>query len=215
MFLTIALLAISLSLDALGVGLVYGLRNINIPFHSKSFICLFSILYSGCALFFGNIMAKFLAPSVAKGIGFSILILMGIWIILQALLKNSPEKTRVVDERSEMPLFSIAIKSLGITIQVIKNPVDFDRDQSGSIDTPESLLLGFALSVDAIGVGIGSALIGFQSICIPLSVGLTQLLLLSAGTYLGKHFAGQLKLNERVLAILPGILLIFLAIMRI
>lgn len=215
MFLTIALLAISLSLDALGVGLVYGLRNINIPFRSKSFICLFSILYSGCSLIFGKIMAKFLSPLIAKGIGFSILILMGIWIILQALLKDDSDKSPVVDYRSGMPLFSIAIKSLGITIQVIKNPVDFDRDRSGSIDTTESLLLGFALSVDAIGVGIGSALIGFQSIFIPLSVGLTQLLLLSAGTYLGKHFAGQLKINERILAILPGILLIFLAIIRI
>jgi putative sporulation protein YtaF len=209
------LLAVSLSLDALGVGLVYGLAKINIPLRSKLIICLFSILYSGASLIFGNIIAAILSPAIAKGIGFIILVFMGTWIILQGLIKSSSEKFSVAKYSSGLPLFSIVIKSLGITIQVIKNPVEFDRDHSGSIDASESLLLGFALSVDAIGVGIGSALIGFHSLIIPLVVGVTQLLLLSLGSFLGKNFAGKLKVNERFLSVMPGILLIGLAILRI
>ena len=215
MLLTIILLAFSLSLDALGVGLIYGMRKIKIPFHSKLLICFFSILYSGCSILLGRTMANLLSPMVAKLIGLSILILMGVWIIIQALVKNTPEPASASDAAPDPTLLKIVIKSLGITIHVVKNPVEFDRDRSGSIDTSESLLLGLALSVDAIGVGIGSALMGFHSLLIPVSVGLMQLLLLYIGTYIGERFVSQLRINEKLLSILPGILLICFALIRI
>jgi putative sporulation protein YtaF len=215
MIFTISLLAISLSLDALGVGLVYGMRRIKIPFYSKLVICFFSILYSGGSILLGRTLANFLSPFAAKLIGLSILILMGIWIILQALIKNSSETVKNDEAGLDSTLLTIVIKSLGITIQVVRNPVEFDFDRSGSIDASESLLLGLALSVDAIGVGIGSALVGFHSLGIPLCVGLTQLLLLYVGAYIGERFVSQLKINEKMLSILPGVLLICFALIRI
>jgi putative sporulation protein YtaF len=210
------ILAVSLSLDALGVGVVYGLRKVRIPFNSKIIICLFSILYSGVAQLAGKAMAGALSPFIAKLIGTSILILMGTWIIIQALLKgdnnNSNGETAVpIDET----ILKFAVKSLGITIEVIRNPMKFDVDRSGSIDIPESLLLGLALSVDAIGVGIGSALVGFYSMVIPVMVGLFQLTFLYSGLYIGEKFAATWKINQKALSVLPGVLLICLALIRI
>lgn len=209
MIFSIIILSISLSLDALGVGVVYGLKKIKIPLSSKLIICLFSILYAGLALIIGKSLSSILSPFLAKLIGISILGLMGVWIIIQALLKekssNSTDKT----------LWQVVIKSLGITIQVIRNPIELDIDKSGAIDTPESLLLGLALSVDAIGAGIGSALTGFYSPVIPFAIGFFQMIFLYIGTHLGDKVTMLNKINKKVLALMPGILLIFLALVRI
>jgi putative sporulation protein YtaF len=209
MIISIMILAISLSLDALGVGLVYGLKKVKIPLISKLVICLFSIIYAAIALVIGRALSGILAPFFAKLLGITILVLMGIWIILQALFKD------VAGNSTERTLWKVAIKSLGITIQVIRNPMEFDIDKSGAIDTPESLLLGLALSVDAIGVGVGSALTGFYSPLIPLAIGLFQMFFLYTGTYLGEKVTLFNKINKKALSLLPGILLIVLALIRI
>ena len=216
MFFSIIILAVSLSLDALGAGVSYGLRKIKIPLIPKLFICFFSILYSGAALALGKSLSAVLPPYFSKLIGITILGLMGIWIITQALLKNDGEdESRVDCICDDKTLFKIVIKSLGISVHVIRNPLEGDIDRSGFIDIPESLLLGLALSVDAIGVGIGSALSGFHSMFIPFTVGLFQLAFLYAGTYFGEKFSMIKNLNRKVLSLLPGILLICLAIIRI
>lgn len=215
MSLSIIIFAMSLSMDALGVGLVYGLRKINIPLISKLIICLFSIFYAGAALALGNSLSSVLPPYMSKIIGVGILVLMGTWIIVQSLLKdtNTSDDAQTIDPNE--PVFKVAIKSLGITIQVLKNPTEGDIDKSGAIDPIESLLLGLALSVDAIGIGIGSALAGFCSLFIPFAVGLFQLFFLYVGTYLGEKFSLEEKINKKVIAILPGVLLICLALIRI
>lgn len=218
MILSIIILSISLSIDALGVGIVYGLRRINIPLIPKLIICFFSILYSGCALILGKTLSLIFPYWISKMIGIGILVVMGIWIIIQAVFKN--EKPVASDNtypsnKSDNPLFRVVIKSLGITIQVIKNPVCGDIDNSGIIDIRESFLLGLALSIDAIGVGIGSALAGFQSFLIPFAVGLFQLIFLYIGTFSGGKFSSFSKINKRFISILPGILLVCIALIRI
>lgn len=216
MILSIVILAISLSLDALGVGMAYGLRKVKIPGSSKLIICLFSIFYSGAALAVGSYMSRILSQHASKLIGIVILILMGIWIIFQSLLKGDSNNTPQQDiHEKDKTLFQVAIKSLGITIQVIRNPVQGDIDKSGIIDNIESILLGLALSIDAIGVGIGSALAGFNSIILPFCIGLFQWLFLYTGTFLGKKFSSVSKINRKLISILPGIMLIFIAIVKI
>lgn len=216
MAITIVLLAFSLSIDALGVGIVYGLRKIKIPLFPKLTICLFSIIYSGIALTLGKTLSGVLSPYVSKLIGVAILALMGVWIILQSLLKKENDDLHNCYARKKNePMLNIVIKSLGITIQVIRNPESMDMDKSGVIDIRESLLLGFALSVDAIGVGIGSALAGFHSMIIPLAVGLFQLVFLYTGLYLGKKVTLFEKANKKLISVLPGVLLLSLAFLRI
>lgn len=253
MLFSIVILAISLSLDALGVGIVYGFRRVKIPFGSKLIICLFSILYSGLAIIIGKSLST-LIPQFAKLCGVTILILMGLWIITQSIFKNkaghsgdnglnsenitklslSPKtgtgqsETGNLQPQDKIPCYQagafeqevrtlckIAIKSLGITIHIFRDPLEFDVDRSGIISTSESFLLGLALSVDAIGVGIGSGLMGFHSGWIPVAIGAFQMVFLYAGAFLGQKWATVFTINEKLLAILPGTLLIVLALIRI
>ncbi|MDP4180011.1 MAG: sporulation membrane protein YtaF [Bacillota bacterium] len=214
MTFTIILLAISLSIDALGVGTVYGLRKIKIPLLSKLFICLFSIVYSAIAQTLGKNLSNILSKNLSSIIGVAILSIMGIWIIIQSFIK-SDEPLKTKDNYKTGKLLEIAIKSFGITIQVIRNPVNMDFDKSGTIDIRESFLLGFALSLDAIGVGIGSSLAGCHSMLIPFVVGLFQLIFLYTGLFLGRKITYFERVNKKIISILPGILLLFLALSRI
>lgn len=212
MLLSIVVLALSLSLDALGVGIAYGLRKVKIPLKSAICICMLSMMYAWVSLFFGKSLTSVLTPAMSKFIGLLILTLMGIWIIIQGLIKKEDKTERA--EKDDEVVLKLGIRSLGVTIQVIKNPVRCDIDHSGTIDLKESLLLGLALSMDAIGVGIGSALAGFHGSIIPLTIGVCQFALLYVGLYLGNKVVGM-KVNKKLIAVLPGILLILLAILRI
>lgn len=214
MIFSILLIAISLSLDAFGAGITYGMRKIRIPLTSKLIICFMSVLYSGIALIAGKAVHGLLPPAAASVTGAIILAAMGVYIILQAFLKKE-ESVKEKTSTEKRKLIEIAVKSLGITIQVIRNPDSGDIDRSGVIDTREALLLGFALSVDAIGVGIGSALAGIGSLLIPLTAGVFQMLLLHAGTRIGKRLGESSGLNKKMISVVPGILLITLAIIRI
>jgi putative sporulation protein YtaF len=214
MTLTIILLAVSLSTDALGVGTVYGLRRIQIPLASKLFICFFSIIYSAIAQALGKTLSNILSKDLSGFIGVGILIFMGIWITIQSILGNN-EPTRKKEFLKTGTLLEIAIKSLGITIQIIRNPIEVDFDKSGTIDLRESLLLGFALSLDAIGVGIGSSLAGCHSVLIPFVVGLFQLIFLYAGLFLGNRITSYGRVNKKIISIIPGILLIALGVSRL
>lgn len=216
----IIILAISLSVDALGAGIVYGMRKIKLPFVSKVIISLFSIMYSGLALWLGKIIAACLPPLTSKWIGVSILLAMGFWIIIQSYRKPKTDESSeaihkpVSSGKSEETLIRIAIKSLGITIQVVRNPYEVDIDRSGIIDPREALLLGLALSVDAIGAGIGSAMVGFYGISVPFLIGLFQIIFLYIGSRIGEIVL-KLPIHEKVLTYTPGLLLIFLAFLRL
>lgn len=215
MVFSIMLLPVSLSLDALGVGLAYGLRKIKIPLSSKLIICFFSVFYSGGALLLGKTLAKLIHPDWSGWIGSVILILMGVWIIVQVLCKQDSKPRELIPVRNETKtLFKIVIKSLGITIHVIRNPAEMDMDYSGSIDSRESFLLGLALSIDAIGAGVGSGLIGITSWVIPILVGVFQLCFLYFGCYVGERTHVAMKINQKFLSLSPGFLLILMAIIR-
>lgn len=213
---SIVLLAVSLSLDALVVGMAYGLRKVKIPLPSKLVICFFSIAYSGIALMAGSSLAALIPAHISKIIGILLLFAVGIMVITNTLFgKEKKEEKEYCFDSEEKTLAKFVLKSFGVTIQVVKNPVTGDIDKSGVIDLKESLLLGLALSVDAIGAGVGSALVGFNSVLIPFSVGLTQFVLLYAGTFLGERFSPSEKVNKKLISILPGILLIILAVLRL
>lgn len=215
MLFSILLIAVSLSLDAFGAGITYGMRKIRIPFFSKLIICFMSVLYSGLSISLGKAVNSLLPPQTAKIAGTLILGLMGLWIILQALFEKGEGNSKKSEPKEEKTLFRFAVKSLGITIQVIRNPAEGDIDRSGVIDKREALLLGLALSVDAIGAGIGSALAGLGSLWISVATGIFQMLLLSAGGHFGKKLGNSAKLNKRLLSFVPGVLLIAMAFIRI
>ena len=215
MFFSIILLVISVNLDALGVGLVYGIKKIHIPLSYKTLICIFSVLYSGISIFIGNSLSHHVSDTFGKYLGIGILVSLGIYSIFKAIYPKKPSSRQSLENES---LFKIILKPLGISVHVVRNSPSIDIDNSGKIDLGEAILLSLALSVDSFGVGLGFSLLGCNILFIPFIIGLCQLIFLNIGLLLGNKVSNLTYnkfINAKTISILPGILLIILALFRL
>ncbi len=211
-FFALILLAVSLSMDALGIGISYAVGGIKTPFKAKLVICLVSILITAIAVSFGNILLMFISEKVAKIVGALMLIALGCFIILQAFFGKDKDLNKNV--KKEGTIAELALKSLGISIKIIRNPIVCDFDNSRCIDMFEALYLGIALSIDSFGVGVSSSVSGLNSFFVPIAVGVFQLLFLCFGEFLGKKIKKISNLNPKIFVILSGFILIVLAVLR-
>lgn len=211
MILNYFLLATSVSIDSLGIGITYGLRKTKLTFLAKFVLFAFSFIVTSISIYLGSFIASFLPSFFTKLIGTILLISMGIWVIYQSVF-SSTEKKRI---DSSPKIHQIFFKSLGITIQIIRDPITSDFDQSHLIDAKEALYLAFALSIDSICVGIGSSFIGANSLLFPFLVSIFQLLFLSLGGKIGEKVSTSCHLPENIWSILSGSLLIFIGFSRL
>ena len=209
--LSLILLSISLSMDSLGIGISYGIRKIRIPLSAKLIICAISMIFTAVAVTLGTLILEIVPANIAEIIGVFMLASLGIFIILSSIL---PKKKRNKKENPKH-VWSLALKPLGVTVKIIKNPVYCDFDKSNHIDTFEAIYLGVALSIDSFAAGISSVVSGgINSIMIPIAVGFAQLIFLSFGDLVGKKISSISKVDSKVFVIISGLLLIVMAFIR-
>ena len=204
MLITIILLALSVSIDSLGIGITYGLRKTSLSTSAKFILFFVSLIVVAISVAFGYILISVLQANVIKIISVVLLCLMGILIIYEALNTN---------EKKEYKTHKIFLKSLGITIQIIRNPISSDLNNSKIIEKNEALYLAFALSLDSICVGITSPTFGIYSLLFPILVPLFQFIFLNAGIILGKRLV-LYNTSLKKWNIISGILLIVIGILR-
>lgn len=159
--------------------------------------------------------------------GAVILIAIGLWAVYQVLTQREEEEEpkkssdapggQTPDPADEpgiqKPVLSIELKQLGLVIQILRTPSMADVDKSGTISASEAALLGLALSLDALGAGIGAAFIGFHPV---LTAGLIAA---SCGSfiYLGLRI-GLLYSNlvwVRRLSAMPGFILMLMGFIKL
>ncbi|KHF28801.1 manganese efflux pump MntP [Anoxybacillus sp. BCO1] len=198
------LLALAVSIDGLTVGITYGMRNVHIPLRSLLIISLFSCLTFLVAMGIGRIMYVFFSPAVANAMGGSILIVLGLWMIIQFILKR--------DDNEEKFLMNVEIRPLGIVIQILRKPTMADFDRSGTITGMEAVFLGVALSLDAFGAGVSAALLNYSVTFTTFLICLLSFSFLFSGLKIGKSFRKYDWLQKY--SFLPGIMLIVLGIFK-
>ena len=206
MDINIIFLAITLSIDALGIGISYGVRGINIPLFSKFIISIQTFLIITISLFLGNIVFSFFPTVIRNYTGVIILIALGVFMIIEAYLPKK-EKTETVR--------TFSIKQAGITIKIIKSPPVCDFNKSNKIEPFEALYLGLALSIDSFGVSFGSGAFGVFSIFLPLFAVFFQILFLSIGISSGRKISNISKLSENIWITVSGCILIFMGILKL
>lgn len=217
MLIAAAFLAISLSIDAFGLGVSYGMQKIRIPLMPKILICFSSVFYALAGLAAGSGLKYILGTNAANMMGVIILISMGAWMIHKAGNERISIKHKTDDAKDSSPgkLLEIAIKSIGITIMVMKNPEKGDIDHSGKIDLKEAALLGIALNMDAAAACIGSVMISVYSWVIPIFVGIIQMLFIEGGLLIGSKIIGGKITNKKLISIIPGLILITMGLLRL
>ena len=212
MFLQCLLLAIPISLDCIGIGMTYGIKNTYITPLAK--IIIFSIFFivTSIAVSIGTLIIEIFSLQFANVVGVVLLVLMGIWIIYQSF----KPKTKNIKQKKLLPtIHRLFIKPIGLTIQIIKNPSNSDLDHSNYIDAKEALYLGSAISIDAFCAGVGCSAIGITSFLFPLFISIFHILFLSFGSYLGKNLSSHTKIPDNIWSIVSGILLITIGISKL
>lgn len=184
------LLAISSSIDSLGIGITYGIKNTKISKIGKIILFTISLMTTYISIFFGNIIQYIFPKAFTNFIGCLILICMGIYICYQALKKEKDSQN------------------------IFNSPISSDLNHSKIIEPKEATFLAIALSLDSFCIGICGAITDINLTLFPFLVSILQLAFLSLGAYLGIHIRNFCKLPQNVWSVLSGILLIFIGLFK-
>ncbi|MEH6937579.1 sporulation membrane protein YtaF [Bacillus sp. JJ664] len=211
--LSLILLACALSLDSCSVGFTYGLRKVKIPMKSIITIAICSGIILMTSMGIGHAVTNFFSPIIAKRIGGFVLVCIGLWVLYQFYRSNKGSNS-VIEEKndSEDTIINFEIEVLGIVVKILKKPTAADLDRSGSINGLEAMLLGFALSLDAFGAGIGASMLGFSPLLTAAVTSTASALFLLFGMKLGNVLSQNSWLQK--LTFLPGVFLILLGLMK-
>ncbi|XJZ26443.1 sporulation membrane protein YtaF [Bacillota bacterium Lsc_1132] len=208
-FFSLLLLAFALSLDSFSVGFTYGLRKMVMPFKSVLIIASCSALSMLLAVSIGHGLASVLSPRITSSLGGIILMVLGAGVVIQFF---RPEKDKDL-QKHEKTIVNFEIRSLGLVINILKKPMAADFDQSGTITGIEALMLGFALSLDSFGAGIGAAMLGFSPIYLAAAVAIMSSLFVLLGIKSGSLLYRFEWIQK--FTFLPGILLILIGIWKL
>ncbi|MCG8502831.1 MAG: sporulation membrane protein YtaF [Firmicutes bacterium] len=201
------LIALAISIDSFSIGVAYGIKEVKIPLLSLIIINILCVGVFSISLLLGNLLFYFISYGVAKFISAMILISLGGWLLLGVIMD------RIAPDRDHHILLKkIRIKPLGIVINILKEPSAADMDVSGNIDHKEACLLGIALSLDSLGVGIGASL-GNHALYAIGFLALFNWLFLIGGMKVGKYYSVT-RLKEKV-RLIPPLILICLGTLKL
>jgi putative sporulation protein YtaF len=149
--------AVSSSVDNFGVGLSYGIRNIKLGMSANAIIAVICFVFSIISIILGNWLSLVLPGILPILIGAVLIFFIGIRIVLMIVPREKVQK-----ERSESDLTNNKIDN------ILRHPEIADADNSGEISLGEAVLLGVALSANALTNGLGAGLLD----CTPLALSL-------------------------------------------
>ena len=103
MLINSIVLAISSSIDSLGIGITYGIKNTKISNKARIILFGISFLVTLISLYFGNIIKNIFNENITKFLGSSILIIMGVFILFQSNPVNSDlDNSKIIDSKESL-----------------------------------------------------------------------------------------------------------------
>lgn len=111
------MLAVSLSADALGIGIAYGLKGVKIPFAAKIIIFAVSFAIATACEFLGQCLLNVLLPFIIKTIGVLILIAVGFYTVFSDPFSYDMNKSLAIDLPEAFIMgFALSVDSIGAVI---------------------------------------------------------------------------------------------------
>ena len=181
------LFGISASLDALLIGISYGIRSIRIRIWQNLIISGITLAGTCLSVGFGGWLAPRLPHMVSRYAGSMVLMLLGIWYVVKWMVKmlaHTREVTQAAAAAGPAPCLSF----------------------------PEVLGLGVSLSLNNIGIGLSASIAGLALFPAAIATLACSLLFLFAGNRLGR--SRLLQFFGAAADPVSGILLILLALLQ-
>ncbi|MBU8918467.1 sporulation membrane protein YtaF [Neobacillus sp. 114] len=175
-YLSILLIGIAANLDNLGISVSYGLRSTRIPFASNLIIAIVSMVCAYLSIIAGEFVTQFISIALANFVGGLIISSIGIKCIADSFsVQETPSKVKVDSNLSH----------------VISQPDSADVNDDKVISVKESILLGFALAINCLVMGLGAGITGLSPVLTTISIGLFSVLSIWSGVKLGGKICGM------------------------
>ncbi len=184
-----ALFALSASLDALIAGISFGLRRIRISCFQNLLVSLITLAGTTLSIALGQALLPIFPQALAKRAGSAVLLLMGAFSLLKFMWRT---------------LKKYLLPSKGIPDDVPKGPAE-------PTDILGLLLLGLALSLNNMGIGISASIRGLPLLTSSILTFLLSAAFLEIGNRLGT--ARFLRHAQRFAEPLSGLLLLGLGLL--
>ena len=151
-FIYTIFIALANNVDNISVRIAYSIRGIKVSILKNLWISIITFFMSFFAAFFGSIISKFLNNHTSSMLSMVLLIAIGFWIMIEPYVRKESNDEVETNESKENNVLNI-----------LKKPETADTDNSKDIDFKEATLLGIALSINNIGGGLSSGIIGLNS----------------------------------------------------
>nr|WP_315021139.1 manganese efflux pump [uncultured Aminipila sp.] len=197
-FISVFLFALSANIDNFIVGTAYGLRKVNLNFIETSIISSIILLGTIIAMAFGKILLKFIPIELAGSLGGSMIICMGVYYLI-VFYKNRNKEFDKIEENKDNKSQEIMNENSEIKIQ--------------KLQYKESVILGFVLSINNAGLGIGASITGLNIVVTAIVSFVFSFMFIYLGNKLGNSWGASIigKYAELV----SGIIIIFLGCLEI
>lgn len=211
------LFGISASLDALLVGIGYGLRKVRIRAWQNLVISLVALLGTCLSACLGSRLLSFLPLSLTGCIGSIILMLLGVYYIIKWIFNSLMNcRLRSEDEISKCEMFGCEIPKSEMSEDKTsenKMPANSMLLITTGLSAWETLILSLTLSVNNIGIGLSASMAGLPLLpAAAMTFGCSALFLL-CGNKLGQ--SRFLRLIGNAADPISGLLLIGLGMMQL
>lgn len=215
------LFGISASLDALLVGLSYGLRKIRIRTLQNLAISLVSLLGTCLSACLGNRLLPFLPPALAGYAGSIILMLLGAYYIAKWIFtvrinrcaQNMFKAQSLNETQAFVNAQTISEIQAADKIQTLTGEKTIIKNPRSGLSAWETFILSLTLSVNNIGIGLSASIAGLPLLpAAAMTFGCSALFLLS-GNRLGQ--SRFLRLIGNAADPISGLLLIGLGALQL
>lgn len=192
------LFGISASLDALLLGVTYGVRNIRVSLWQNLFVSFITLLGTCFSVGLGGGLGPLFPASLGKWIGSLTLMLFGLYYLIKFMIVSLKKN------RSHRQCGSPQDK---------EHPKDCEcptPDRSAPATLKNAFALGLALSANNMGIGLGASMAGLSFIPAAVSTLVFSAVFLALGNHLG---CGRLcRFLGNVADPLSGLLLLLLGV---
>ncbi|PEC51624.1 sporulation membrane protein YtaF [Bacillus sp. AFS096315] len=204
-WITVLFLAFSSSIDNFGVGITYGIRGIKVGLLANLIISIIAFIFSEAGIVSGQYISKVFPGTLSNVIGAFFLLVIGLRIVLLTFPRKDKRNLIKNDDESVS----------NIVTNYLSSPEKADVDHSGDISSFEAIILGTAVSMNALTNGLGVGLIGLSPFAISIAASIFSFLAIWLGVLLGKKVA-NVKIGGWSLgqfsSIISGIILVLIAI---
>lgn len=199
-FLSALLYSLSSNLDNLVIGIAYGVKKIKIGITPNLIIATVTSIGTLISMSVGKFISGFLPTSLTNMLGAVIIMLLGLYFLIQSILKLIPKSYSN----------SLALKNVD---EIMDYAEKSDSDNSGTLNIKEAFVVSLGLMLNNLGTGLAASITGVNLSITVICTFILSIALLMLGKSIGHNVLGSIC--GKYAPLISGVLLIILGIFEL